>query len=207
MTRATKFLACLFDGRPESRPAQVRPPRVAPPSLAPAHWRSRCPFRLTRRRRQLSPTAGAATASPTAESSPDDQTTRMIFTAYGANDHAVAGGSIYLGSPQGLMRIDPRSNQVSIVDHDPGSALSVLRDTLWRAAWATGDVYRYDAVERSANARDQGFPSCGHLRVRRRGMGCRARSRRHRSARPADGQRSSGERSSCPPSIAVARPV
>jgi streptogramin lyase len=70
----------------------------------------------------------------------------MIFTAYGANDHAVAGGSIYLGSPQGLMRIDPQSNQASIVDHDPGSALSGLQDTLWRAAWATGDIYRYDAV-------------------------------------------------------------
>jgi streptogramin lyase len=144
MTRVTSFLAfcltVLLSAACSSSPASSSLPSVGPAidTAMPVSTNTSSPT--------PSPAAGATTARPTAESSSDGQATQMIFTAYGANDHAIAGGSIYLGSPQGLMRINPQSNQVSIVDHDPGSSLSVLGDTLWRAAWATGDVYRYDAL-------------------------------------------------------------
>ena len=143
MTHVTRFLASLtifLTAACSSSPVSNSQPPVEPAPGTPM------PVSTMAASSAPPPTAGAITARPSAEFSPDGQAAQMIFTAYGANDHAIVGGSIFLGSPQGLMRIDPRSNQASIVDHDPGSALWALRDTLWRSAWTTGDVYRYDAL-------------------------------------------------------------
>jgi hypothetical protein len=44
-----------------------------------------------------------------------------VFLHAGAETHAVAAGSIYLGSGLGLDQLDPNSRRSTLVDDDPGS--------------------------------------------------------------------------------------
>lgn len=60
---------------------------------------------------------------------------------------AVGGGdSVWLASPLGLVRVDPSSNVVTVVDRDPGANVSTYRDDLWRAGYNTGKVMRYSVA-------------------------------------------------------------
>ena len=70
----------------------------------------------------------------------------MVLLHAGAETHAVSAGSIYLGSGLGLDQLDPNGRRATLVDDDPGVYLSAVDDRLWRAAWSTSTVYRYDAA-------------------------------------------------------------
>jgi outer membrane protein assembly factor BamB len=62
------------------------------------------------------------------------------------NQIAVAGGDIWLGSPAGLVRVDPADSSSKIIDTDAGAWVSGQGDALWRAAFYFDTLKRYDAT-------------------------------------------------------------
>ena len=57
----------------------------------------------------------------------------------------VAAGDVWLGSPNGLVRIDADTNTAEIVDTDRGASVSGTGDVLWRAGFRVDKLMRYDA--------------------------------------------------------------
>src|SRR5262249_20982021 len=51
---------------------------------------------------------------------------------------------LWISSPDGLAWVDPATNQAHVVDREPGVALAVDGDRLYRAAWQPHTIARYD---------------------------------------------------------------
>ena len=111
-------------------------------------------------------TTGAASASPTATGGaravpdlhglPTTEATGVVIDTGidatntgtggigGFNSEAVAGGYLWLASPNGLAQIDPATNEVRMIDTLRGAIISTSANRLWRAAFFEDKVRGYE---------------------------------------------------------------
>jgi hypothetical protein len=68
----------------------------------------------------------------------------IIETKVGPYSVIQTGGWLWVGSPDGLVRIDPEAKTAAFVDHDHGAKVVARGVNVWRAAYLDDRVTRYD---------------------------------------------------------------
>jgi putative pyrroloquinoline-quinone binding quinoprotein len=68
----------------------------------------------------------------------------VIDTRVGAYSVISTGRELWVGSPDGLVRIDPDTNTASFIDHDHGAKIVARGANVWRAAYLDDRMTRYD---------------------------------------------------------------
>jgi hypothetical protein len=117
---------------------------VAPPTAVPTTSQGSSASRT-------SPTVAAVPPAPSAVpvildglDLPEAQITpKAAIQAVAAYSFAVTGGTVWIGSPDGLVRIDPDTNTATVVDPEPGATVVARGIYLWRAALHLDRVTRY----------------------------------------------------------------
>jgi len=66
---------------------------------------------------------------------------------------AQAAGYLWVGSPDGLVRIDPKTDKTTIVDPEPGATIVARGGDIWRAALRLDRVTRYVGSSGEVRAR------------------------------------------------------